>query len=109
MSRIQNLFGFLKRHKYLVTIVFFAVLVGFVDENSFWDRRQRIQEINALETEMHAYQNKYTEDTKALEELQNSPEAVVRIAREEYFMKYPGEDVYVFMEKQPAVENEETL
>lgn len=99
MSSIQTVWGFLWRHKYLVTITFFAVMVGFVDENSLWERRQRIQEINALRAEMRTYQNQYNEDTKALDELENNPEEVVRVARERYFMKYPDEDVYVVMDE----------
>ena len=98
MSSIQSVFGFIRRHKYFVTIAFFAVIVGFVDENSFWDRHQRIQEINALKAEIREYQNHYDEDSKTLDELSANPEAVVRVARERYYMKYPGEDVYVFMD-----------
>ena len=92
------MWGFIRRHKYFVVIAFFAVLVGFVDENSFYDRHLRLQEIAALKAEMQTYQARYERDTKALTELENSPEAVVRVAREEYLMKYPGEDIYVIMD-----------
>ena len=105
MSSIQTVWGFIRRYKYLVTIVFFAVVVGFVDENSFLDRHRRMQEINALHAEMRSYQNQYNEDTKALQELDNNPEAVVRVARERYFMKYPNEDVYVVMDE-PGTESQ---
>ena len=99
MSSIHSVWGFLRKHKYAVVILFFALMVGFVDENSFWDRRQRLREIDALKTEMREYQNRYDQDTKALEELENNPEAVVRTAREQYFMKYPNEDVYVVLDE----------
>lgn len=98
MSSIQTVWGFIRRHKYFVVISFFAVMVGFVDENSFWDRHQRIQEINTLKAELRDYQNRYDEDTKTLDELNTKPEAVTRVARERYLMKYPNEDVYVFMD-----------
>ena len=51
MSSIQTVWGFISRHKYFVVIAFFAIMVGFVDENSFWDRHQRLQEIAALKAE----------------------------------------------------------
>ncbi len=98
MSSIHTVWGFVRRHKYFVVIMFFAIMVGFVDENSFWDRRQRIQEINALKAEMNNYQDQYNRDTKSLNELESSREAVVRVAREQYFMKYPDEDVFVFID-----------
>lgn len=110
MSKIYSVWDFIRRHKYLVVVLFFGVMVGFVDENSFWERRQRIQEINALKTEMRGYQNQFERDTKALEALDNSKEEVVRVARERYLMKYPGEDIYVVMDTQEErVGDEETL
>ncbi|MBQ8051065.1 MAG: septum formation initiator family protein [Bacteroidaceae bacterium] len=105
MSKIHSVWGFIRRHKYFVVIAFFAIMLGFADENSFWARRQRIQEIEALKAERREYQNKYDQDTRALEELETNPEAVVRTAREKYLMKYPDEDVYVFMDE---VQKEET-
>ena len=97
MSSIQTVWEFLRRYKYFVVLAFFAIVVGFVDEDSFWDRHQRLKEIDALRAEMQSYQNRYERDTKALEELESSQEEVVRVAREQYLMKYPNEDVYVFM------------
>lgn len=97
MSSIQTVWEFLRRYKYFVVLAFFVIVVGFVDEDSFWDRHQRLKEIDALRAEMQSYQNRYERDTKALEELESSQEEVVRIAREQYLMKYPNEDVYVFM------------
>lgn len=109
MSSIHTVWGFLSRHKYLVTIAIFALVVGFLDENSFMDRHRRMKEIEALRMEMRGYQNQYDADTKALEELEHNPEAVVRVARERYFMKYPDEDVYVVMDAalEPQEETEE--
>ena len=114
MSSIQTVWGFIRRHKYFVVIAFFVAMLGFVDENSFWDRHLRLQEIAALKAEMRSYQHKFEEDSKALDELENNPEAVVRMAREKYLMKYPQEDVYVFLDaaqdgQENAAEDEETL
>ncbi len=111
MSSIQTVWDFLRKYKYFVVLAFFAIVVGFVDEDSFWDRHKRLQEIDALRNEMRAYQDKYERDTKALEELESNPEAVVRVAREQFYMKYPNEDVYVVMDaaevSQEATENED--
>ena len=114
MSSIQTVWGFISRHKYFVVIAFFAIMVGFVDENSFWDRHQRLQEIAALKAEKRSYQNMFEQDSRALQELETNPEAVVRVAREKYLMKYPSEDVYVFMDAQSmptenATEDEGTV
>ena len=98
MSRIQSFLGFLRRHKYFVVIAFFAIMIGVVDENSLWDRHNTRAEIADLRAEMQIYKNRYEQDTRLLEELNNNPEAVMRVAREQYLMIYPDEDVFVFME-----------
>ena len=108
MNRIYSFWGLIRRHKYIVVASFFIVMIGFVDEDSFYNRYQRKQEISALRAEMNRYQNRYENDTRALKDLQSSREAVVRVAREQYFMKYPNEDVYVVMDTPTESENTET-
>ncbi|MBQ7570966.1 MAG: septum formation initiator family protein [Bacteroidaceae bacterium] len=108
MSRIYSFWDFIRRHKFIVVAVFFTVMIGFVDEDSFYNRYLRNQEISALRAEMMRYQNRYENDTRALNDLQTSRDAVVRVAREQYFMKYPDEDVYVVMDAQKEPEKTET-
>ena len=108
MSKIYSFWDFVRRHKFIVVAVFFTVMIGFVDEDSFYNRYQRKMEINALRAEMNRYQNRYENDTRALNELQTSREAVIRVARELYFMKYPNEDVYVVMDTQGESEKTDT-
>lgn len=106
MSRIYSFWDLIRRHKFIVVTLFFAAMLGFIDEDSFYNRYQRKQEISTLRAEMRSYQNHYEQDTRDLEAFQSSREAVVRVAREQYFMKYPNEDVYVVMDAQRnAAEN----
>ncbi|MDE5788709.1 MAG: septum formation initiator family protein [Bacteroidaceae bacterium] len=114
MSSIYTVLGFLRRHKYSVVVAFFLVVVGMVDENSLWERYKCRQEIARLKSEMREFRNRYEEDSRKLEELESNPEAVVRVAREQYLMKYPDEDVYVFVDEAPeksdeTPEDEETV
>ena len=97
MSKIYSVWDFIRNHKYLVVILFFGVIVGFADSNSFWFRYKRLQEISALKAEVQGYKNRFNEDTRRVEQLKSDPEAVKRVAREQYLMKYDNEDVFVFM------------
>ena len=105
MSKIYSVWEFIQRHRYAVVIAFFAIMVGFVDENSFWQRRMRLKEIDALKADMQNYKDMYEHDTHALNELEHNREAVIRIAREKYLMKREGEDLYVLL---PVQEEEKT-
>ncbi len=80
--------------KYVVTLVIIVLMVGFMDENSLWNRRERTEEIASLKAEIEEMKAKYEEDTKKLNSL-DEYDCVVRLAREKYLMHRPDEDVYV--------------
>ena len=98
MSKLMTLWNYIRRHKYLITVVAFLVIIVFLDENSLIQRAQHRQEINDLTSEIAKYRKQYEEDTQRLKELTNSPEALEKIAREKYFMKKPNEDIFIFEE-----------
>ena len=80
----------------MVTTVLFLAMLTFVDDDSFVVRYQRKAVIGHLHEEIDKYAAMYESETRQLEALQNSPEAVERVARERYLMKRPNEEIYVF-------------
>ena len=60
--------------KYAVVCILGVLIVGFLDENSFWSHMKNRQRIN---------------------ELQEDPKAMEKIARERFFMKADDEDIFV--------------
>ena len=98
MGRLLTFWNYIRRHKYLVAILIFLLIVGVVDENSLWVRYDRQVEIGNLRREIDKFQALYDAETAQLEALNNDPSAVERMARERYFMKRADEDVFVFVE-----------
>ena len=98
MSKLGTLWNYVRRHKYLITIVSFLIIIVFLDENSLIQRAQHRREIQTLTSEIEKYRNQYERDTEMLKELMNNPEAMEKIAREKYLMKKPNEDVFIFEE-----------
>ncbi|NDV83605.1 septum formation initiator family protein [Bacteroides sp. 51] len=96
MDKLLNVWDFIGKHKYLITVIVFGVIIGFLDENSVVRRMQYTQEINTLNKEIEKYRTQYEESTARLNELVTNPEAIEQIAREKYRMKKPNEDIYVF-------------
>jgi cell division protein FtsB len=86
------------RHKYLITLGVFAVIIVFLDENSAIRRLKYKREIMQLNEEIEKYRAEYEESTEKLNELSSNPESLEKIAREKYLMKKPNEDIYVFQE-----------
>lgn len=98
MSKLLTIWNYIRRHKYLITVLIFIVVIGFLDENSLVQRIKHRNEISSLNSEIEKYRTQYEEDTKKLKELTTNPEALEKIAREKYLMKKPNEDIYVFEE-----------
>ena len=96
MDKLATLWAFVCRRKYLITLVVFVVIVGFLDENSIVRRMGYANEISRLNNEIEKYRAEYEENTERLNELAVDSGAIERIAREKYLMKKPNEDIYVF-------------
>lgn len=100
MGKLVTIWNFAGKHKYLITIVIFGIIIGFLDENSMVRRIGYAREIHRLQEEIDKYRAEYEENTQRLNELTTNPEAIEQIAREKYLMKKPNEDIYVFDEKE---------
>ena len=98
MSKLLTIWNYIRRHKYMITVLIFIVVIGFLDENSLIQRVKQRSEISALNSEIEKYRKQYEEDTEKLKELTTNPEALEKIAREKYLMKKPDEDIFVFEE-----------
>lgn len=98
MSRLMTIWSYIRRHKYLITILAFLVVIIFLDENSLMQRAQHKREISTLNSEIAKYREQYEEDTRRLKEIMDNPEALEKIAREKYLMKKPNEDIFIFEE-----------
>ena len=102
MDKLASLWAYIRKNrffnKYLVTLVIFAVILGFLDENNLMRRFQYTREESRLRSEIEKYRNEYEENTERLYELAVDSGAIERIAREKYLMKKPNEDIYVFEE-----------
>ena len=89
MDKLITIWSFICRRKYLITVVAFAVIIGFLDENSLFRRLGYEREISQLKEEIEKYRADYEENTKRLNELNSNPDAIEQVAREKYLMKKP--------------------
>ena len=62
MSKLATLWSYIRRHKYLITILSFLVIIVFLDENSLIQRAKHRREINALTSEIEKYRKQYEEE-----------------------------------------------
>ena len=98
MSKLVELWEFVRCHKYLITVVLFLLIIGVLDENSLIRRVQYWHEISTLKSEIEMYREQYEKDSRMLKELTTHPDELEQVARERYLMKKPNEDIYIFEE-----------
>ena len=98
MGKLSNIWAFIGRHKYWVTIGAFLLIIGVLDENSLIRRIAHKREIHQLNTEIERYRKQYEEDSKLLKEITSNKEALEKVAREKYLMKKENEDIFIFEE-----------
>ncbi len=98
MSKIVRIVNFIRRYKYIIVLLAFAVVIGVVDENNLIRRAKYEYEIRSLVKEIERYKKDFERDTERLNKLEESPKGIEKVARERYFMKTPNEDIYIFEE-----------
>lgn len=99
MSKLKAVWNYIRRHKYLITILAFLLIIGVLDEeNSLIQRVKHKREIYELKREIKYYRNQYEKSSEELKELTSNPEMLEKVAREKYLMKKPNEDIYIFEE-----------
>lgn len=99
MSKLKAVWNYIRRHKYLITILAFLLIIGVLDEeNNLIQRVRHKREIFDLKREIKHYRDQYDEDSRELKELLSNPEMLEKVAREKYLMKKPNEDIYIFEE-----------
>jgi cell division protein FtsB len=68
----------------------------FIDQRDYFQQKERRDELQKLEQKKAYYQKEIDKTRKELGDLQNSPAALEKYARERYLMKKDGEDIYIF-------------
>ena len=111
MDKVSLIYTYLSRYKYLITIVFGIIIVGFADSNSLYHRMVLQYEIIDLRAEIEKYTRAYEKDAQQLHDLERDPRNIQRIARERYFMKADDEDIFILSTDpriDPEAANDET-
>lgn len=112
MKRVNVILSLINHYRYLIVIIVGILIVGFIDENSFMKRVQLEWQISDLKAEIDKYTAQNEINAKKLRELKRNPNAIKKIARENYFMKADDEDIFVLSDdkkiEQPKSTDEKT-
>ncbi|RZM08110.1 MAG: septum formation initiator family protein, partial [Pedobacter sp.] len=77
------------RSKYLVAAALFGIIVLFFDKNDFFTQQERKKEVRELEQSKAYYLKQMEELTRIRQDVENDPNTIEKLAREQYLMKRP--------------------
>jgi len=86
---------------YILILILFVVWMIFFDTNSYFIHNELNQDIKALEENKEFYKTEIEKDKVFLDKMKDSNE-VEKYAREKYYLKKEGEDIYI-------IENQDSL
>ncbi len=94
MSRLQNIL----KSKYFIILAIAGIWIVFFDNYNLRAQHKMAQRIEQLESDRQHYQQKIEELDFEREQLFTNPEELERFARETYFMKKRGEEIFIITE-----------
>jgi cell division protein FtsB len=77
----------------------------FLDKNDFFTRMDRNRELRKLEQSKAYYTRELASERKELEALRTNPATLEKYAREKYFMKKDGEELFIVPENPDPAKN----
>jgi cell division protein FtsB len=98
MKLLNHIPAFLK-NKYFIAFAAFCIVILFLDKNDFLTQLDRRKELRELEQSKKHYTTQIATERKELEALKNNPATLEKYAREKYFMKKDGEEIFIISEK----------
>lgn len=95
MVTLSQVVSRLWRYRITCATVLFLISAGILDRHSLLNILLLQNKNSELQEEIAHYEKQYKDDSRALELMDVSPEAVEKVARVKLFMKKANEDVYV--------------
>lgn len=95
---------YVKAIKYVAVGVLFLVWIAFFDLHNLSNQVQYKLKINELEEQKAYYLGKIKEDSIRIHELSTNEENLEKYAREKYYMKKKGEEIFVIAKESKKAE-----
>ena len=84
-------------NRYFYTGLLFVVWMVFFDQENIVEQLNLSSQLNELEDQKEFYQDEIKANTDAINVLENDTVRLEKYAREKYYMKKDGEDIFVLV------------
>lgn len=98
MDYIKRFFKFIRfkrLFRYYLVGIFFLIWISFLDINNLLTHKKLNESINELKNAKSYYKNEIKKDSLSLYKLTEDSTYIEKFARENYFFKKKGEDIFI--------------
>ena len=92
---LPQLKAYIGKHKYLIVVVLFLLVICVVSDNSLIKRMVQKREIRSLQEQLRESAEQKKQNELILNDLNNDSLVIDRIAREKYNMHRADEDLFL--------------
>jgi len=92
---LKTLYKYIK-NKYIITLIIFAIVITFIDNNSLLYQCSNKKKLKKLKEEKNYYINEIRQDREKLIKMKDI-NYLERFGREEYKMKKDSEDIFIIV------------
>lgn len=97
-AALSALKAFSRRHpslRYIITGVLAFVLIFLVGDSNLFNYLRNERRKAFIQSEYNRYRPQYEADSARLSDIRDNREHIERIARKQYYMHIPGEEVFI--------------
>ena len=95
MNRMPKILSVILANKYIFSITLFVVWMFIFDEDNILNRIKTMRNLHNLEIKALQHSRKIEEDQSKINALRQGNDALETFARENYYMKAPGEEIFI--------------
>jgi len=85
--------------KYIIVILFFGIWIFFFDDYSWSNQIELNTKLDSLQKKLYETERKIKQKEVENKTMENNPELIEAIGRDNYYMKRDDEDVYIFLKE----------
>lgn len=94
-SKITSRLPFFLRNKYIFTGVVFLLWILFFDKTNLVNHIGQLSKIHTLKNQKQFYEDGIQKVSAQLDQLNTSNETLEKFAREQYYLRKEGEDIFL--------------
>ena len=90
--------GKILKNRYVLILAIFIVWLAFFDQDNLFRQFKLTRELDEAREKQEYYSTEYNKDSTLLKQLENDPEVMEKMARENYLMKKDDEKIFLIVE-----------